>query len=122
MIAGLGVPEIAIILIIVLIIFGPKNLPKLGKSLGQTVKNVREGMESDEEQLEGEVASAAQDLDADIEETSDYGSSDYSSADFVEAVTKEPESEGVFCTKCGTNNPADSAFCSKCGAELASNN
>ena len=31
-----------------LIIFGPKNLPKLGKSLGSTVKNIREGMEGDD--------------------------------------------------------------------------
>ena len=28
--------------------FGPKNLPKLGKSLGSTVKNIREGMEGDD--------------------------------------------------------------------------
>ncbi|OUP11032.1 twin-arginine translocase TatA/TatE family subunit [Collinsella sp. An2] len=37
--------EWIVILVVVLIIFGPKNLPKLGKSLGSTVKNLREGME-----------------------------------------------------------------------------
>ena len=42
---GLRAPELIIILVVVLIIFGPKNLPKLGKSLGSTVKNIREGME-----------------------------------------------------------------------------
>ena len=45
MILGMGAPELIIILLVVLVIFGPKNLPKLGKSLGKTVKNVREGME-----------------------------------------------------------------------------
>lgn len=40
--------EWIIILVIALLIFGPKNLPKLGKSLGSTVKNIREGMESDD--------------------------------------------------------------------------
>ena len=40
--------EWIIILIIVLVIFGPKNLPKLGASLGKTVKNLREGMEGDD--------------------------------------------------------------------------
>lgn len=44
---GLRAPELIIILVVVLIIFGPKNLPKLGKSLGSTVKNIREGMEGD---------------------------------------------------------------------------
>ena len=43
---GIGVPELLIILVVVLLIFGPKNLPKLGSALGKTVKNLREGMDS----------------------------------------------------------------------------
>ncbi|MGV8083746.1 MAG: twin-arginine translocase TatA/TatE family subunit [Coriobacteriia bacterium] len=34
-----------IIMLIVLVIFGPKQLPELGKMLGKTMKSVREGME-----------------------------------------------------------------------------
>ena len=34
---GMGMPELILILVVVLIIFGPKNLPKLGGMLGQTV-------------------------------------------------------------------------------------
>ncbi len=45
MIFGMGPVELGIILLIVLVIFGPKNLPKIGSALGKTVKNVREGME-----------------------------------------------------------------------------
>lgn len=41
---GIGVPELLIILAVALLIFGPKNLPKLGSALGKTVKNLREGM------------------------------------------------------------------------------
>ena len=48
-ILGMGVPELLIILVVVLLIFGPKNLPKLGASMGKTVKNFREGMEGDDE-------------------------------------------------------------------------
>ncbi len=48
MILGLGVPELAVILAVCLVIFGPKNLPKLGSSIGKTVKNFREGMEGDD--------------------------------------------------------------------------
>ena len=44
-ILGLGVPELVIILIVALLIFGPKNLPKLGSALGKTVKNMRAGMD-----------------------------------------------------------------------------
>ena len=46
MILGLGIPELLIILIVILVIFGPKNLPKIGSALGKTVKNVREGMDA----------------------------------------------------------------------------
>lgn len=42
---GIGVPELIIILIVVLLIFGPKNLPKLGNAIGRTVKSMRDGMD-----------------------------------------------------------------------------
>ena len=34
---GMGVPELIIILVVILLIFGPKNLPKLGSAIGKTV-------------------------------------------------------------------------------------
>ncbi|MRX80622.1 twin-arginine translocase TatA/TatE family subunit [Enorma sp. HF-1365] len=50
--------EWIVILVVVLVIFGPKNLPKLGKSLGSTVKNLREGMSSDDKTEEEPEESA----------------------------------------------------------------
>lgn len=67
MILGMGVPEIAIILLVVLVIFGPKNLPKLGSAIGKTVKNVREGMEDgvdETPEAEPVVARSSDDDDA----------------------------------------------------------
>lgn len=43
-IGPLGIVEILIILAVILIIFGPKNLPKLGTAIGKAVKNLREGI------------------------------------------------------------------------------
>ena len=43
-IGGMGGLEIVIILVVILIIFGPKNLPKLGKAVGKTLSNLRSGM------------------------------------------------------------------------------
>ncbi|MBS7158634.1 MAG: twin-arginine translocase TatA/TatE family subunit [Collinsella phocaeensis] len=59
--------EWILILIVVLVIFGPKNLPKLGKSLGKTVKNIREGMEGDDAPEETEVIEESTE-DAEIRE------------------------------------------------------
>jgi sec-independent protein translocase protein TatA len=38
---GLGIPEIIVIAIIILLIFGAKRLPIIGESLGKTVKEIR---------------------------------------------------------------------------------
>ena len=48
MVLGLGGPELLIIVAVALVLFGPKNLPKLGSAVGKTVKNFRDGMETDE--------------------------------------------------------------------------
>ena len=46
---GLGMPELLIILAVALLIFGPKHLPKLGAALGKTIKNLRDGISSSDE-------------------------------------------------------------------------
>ena len=50
----IGAPELIIILVVVLVIFGPKQLPKLGKMFGKTVKEVRTGMDSLNEKLKSD--------------------------------------------------------------------
>ena len=44
MIPNIGPLEIAIVLIIALIVFGPKRLPELGKSLGRGINEFRDGI------------------------------------------------------------------------------
>jgi len=41
---GLGTSELIIILVLVLIIFGAGKLPQVGKSLGQGLRNFKDGM------------------------------------------------------------------------------
>ncbi len=45
----IGTTELLMILIVVLVIFGPKNLPKLGKMFGKTMKSFKEGIEDGED-------------------------------------------------------------------------
>jgi sec-independent protein translocase protein TatA len=45
---GLGTSELIIILILVLIIFGAGKLPQVGKSLGQGLRNFKDGMKEGE--------------------------------------------------------------------------
>lgn len=47
-----GIWELLIVLAIALLIFGPKALPKLGKSLGKTVGNFKKGLNEDDDDEE----------------------------------------------------------------------
>jgi len=52
---GLGWQELVIILVIALIIFGPKKLPELGKSLGQAIRGFRDGTSKATEEAKKEL-------------------------------------------------------------------
>jgi sec-independent protein translocase protein TatA len=42
---GIGIPELAIVLVIVLLIFGPKRLPQLGKQLGGGMREFKDSIQ-----------------------------------------------------------------------------
>ncbi|NUN14313.1 MAG: twin-arginine translocase TatA/TatE family subunit [Myxococcales bacterium] len=46
---GIGIPELIIILVIVLVIFGAGKLPQLGESLGKGIRNFRKASKGDDE-------------------------------------------------------------------------
>ena len=48
MIGGIGIPELLIILVIVLLIFGAGKLPQIGGNLGKAIKNFKGGVKEDE--------------------------------------------------------------------------
>ncbi len=50
----IGVTELLIILLIVVVIFGASKLPKLGKGLGEGIRNFKSGLKGDEPTNQGE--------------------------------------------------------------------
>ena len=48
MFGSLGLPELLVILLIVLIVFGASKLPQLGKGLGQGLRNFKDSVKGEE--------------------------------------------------------------------------
>ena len=48
---GIGLPEMAVIAAIALLVFGPRRLPELGKTLGRTLKGFQSASQGFEEQF-----------------------------------------------------------------------
>ena len=51
---GIGLPEMAVIGAVALLVFGPKRLPELGKTLGKTLK----GFQTASKEFEREISKA----------------------------------------------------------------
>jgi sec-independent protein translocase protein TatA len=46
---GLGFPEIILILVIVILIFGTSRIPELGRGLGEGIRNFKKSVKGDDE-------------------------------------------------------------------------
>ncbi|MEH2175788.1 TatA/E family twin arginine-targeting protein translocase [Nostoc sp.] len=64
---GIGLPEMAVIMVVALLIFGPKKLPEIGRSVGKTIRSFQEAskefqneFQKEAEQLEEVVQTTAE--------------------------------------------------------------
>jgi sec-independent protein translocase protein TatA len=55
MFGSLGMPELVVIFVIALIIFGPRKLPELGRSLGRSINEFKKASNELRSTLEDEV-------------------------------------------------------------------
>jgi sec-independent protein translocase protein TatA len=62
---GIGIPELIIVLVIVLLVFGPKRLPQLGKQLGGGMREFKDsiqGKDSDVDDADDDAAAGRPEL------------------------------------------------------------
>ena len=58
MFGSLGVPELMMIFVVALLLFGPKNLPKIGRTLGRALGEFRRASNDFKRTIEEEVAAS----------------------------------------------------------------
>lgn len=86
---GLGIPELLVIFVIALIVFGPKKLPDLGKSIGRAMAEFKKASEEFQESVRAEMKEVEK--SADLEEVKKLGTIDLSAP--VEAEVAKPAEE-----------------------------
>lgn len=113
MFEGLFQPtHLIIILVIVLIVFGPKRLPEIGGAVGKSIREFR----SSTKDITKEFKSSMDEVKSPIEEIRQA-----STAAMTEKPSSAPASAdaGHVCPKCSAGNASSSKFCGACGAQLA---
>jgi TatA/E family protein of Tat protein translocase len=88
---NLGWPEIVIILVIALIVFGPRKLPELGKTLGQSLAQFRKASEDFKRTWEEEVEVEKRRIDAPSSST--VHESDYQVHEQISDASPPPATE-----------------------------
>ncbi|MEW6002409.1 MAG: Sec-independent protein translocase protein TatB [Nitrospirota bacterium] len=64
----IGMPELIVIFIVALLVFGPKRLPELGRALGKGLAEIKRSLQDIKEQVETEFEEATSDIQSDIQE------------------------------------------------------
>jgi sec-independent protein translocase protein TatA len=69
---GIGLPEMVLILVVALLVFGPKKLPEIGRSMGKAIRSFQDASKEFENEFKREAetltASAPQTMEATLEE------------------------------------------------------
>ncbi len=86
---GIGLPEMALIMVIALLVFGPKKLPEIGRSLGKTIRSFQEASKEFETEFQKEAQKLEDSVQmkAQLEENTDLA--EISSSESVEPSSKE---------------------------------
>jgi sec-independent protein translocase protein TatA len=101
---GIGLPEMAVIAAIALLVFGPKRLPELGRSLGRTLK----GFQSASSEFEREFRSALSTAEgSDLPESGVVGGSPVTES--ARPAESASLAESAPLAESGTGGPGDGA-------------
>ena len=96
MFGSIGFQELIIILSIALLIFGPKKLPEVGRSIGKALREFRKTSDEIKEKIEEEIsAEEFREIKKDIEQTVDITGSHPAETKNLYDFLDEPKSEAL---------------------------
>lgn len=86
---GIGLPEMVLILVVALLIFGPKKLPEIGRSLGKAIRGFQEASN----EFQNEFKREAQQIEDAVKMNAQLEPQESTANSEAEATTKHPEPE-----------------------------
>ena len=89
---GIGFPELMIILVIIMIIFGAGKLPEIGSAFGNSIRNFKKSMKEAEENAD-ELQEATDEAADSAKEVTEGDSDKSDTAENPVASTTEPEAK-----------------------------
>jgi sec-independent protein translocase protein TatA len=112
--------HIVLVVIVALLVFGPSKLPGLGRSVGKTIIEFRNGAKEMTESMKEEISKDPKSSTTNPVVSAQITPAAAISQPAVERVetAAKPVSTGSFCVQCGTSNPANAHFCKSCGNPL----
>jgi len=111
---GIQPLHIVIIVIVALIIFGPKRLPEVGRWVGRTLNEFRKGTQEMTEALREESVKAAREENL----KAAMAAQEQDNTIAKPAPTQSIPVNAKFCINCGAPNPSEALFCNKCGSQF----
>lgn len=102
-----GLPELAIIAFIVILVFGVGRLPEVGGAVGKSIREFRKATKDDEHAAAATMQSAT------------TAESEASAPMQSPAPASAAASDTIFCNQCGGTNARDAKFCAHCGTAIA---
>ena len=114
--------HIVVIILVALIVFGPSKLPELGRSIGKTINEFRAGAREMTESMKDEITRG--DGQGFVTPPVTPTKFEAPPPPYVAPPVQTPQESSpvspsrIFCTQCGTPNPADARFCKSCGNPL----
>ncbi|MEL6162682.1 MAG: TatA/E family twin arginine-targeting protein translocase [Cyanobacteria bacterium J06641_2] len=53
---GIGLPEMAVIMVVALLVFGPKKLPEIGRSMGKAIRSFQDASQEFQDEFKKEAS------------------------------------------------------------------
>ena len=121
MLFGLQPIHIIFILLVALLVFGPKRLPEMGRSIGKALNEFRNGTREMTDSLRAEVNGSANAGTTNNVASVKTASPTPAQSVAFQAPSIAPAAARNFCIHCGAVNMPEARFCNQCGAKLPEN-